>query len=231
MSEPFPLLSAQSVEQRLNMPPEERTEESKKYVREPLTPAKQKRLDAMLEHAQQKITGDKPDFKPDHDYATDLLTQCVLGNPSNIFYVKAYIENLQKKYNNNKTGKTLAKFQELGSRMAQKKAIDQENWDEAIKQGLKVLTVNPWDKTALMNMAKASSKYPGDFEVELYYLKTALLAESQGSRRQQTLRNRLGGHRRYRSGHYLLASRGTRQPPRRAEDAKQQYRRFEHAAA
>lgn len=157
------------------MPPEERTEESKKNAREPLTPAKQKRLDAMLEHALNKITSDKPDFKPDHDYATDLLTQCVQGNPANIFYVKAYIENLQQKYKNNKTGKTLAKFQELGARSAQKKAIAQENWDEAIKQGLKVLTVNPWDKTALINMAKASAKFPAGFEAELYYLKTALL--------------------------------------------------------
>ncbi len=153
------------------MPPEERYEESKKLIREPISPAKQKRLDAMLDAAQQKASGEKPDF----NYATDLLTQCVLGNPSNIFYVKAYIETLQKKYNNNKTGKTLAKFQELGARMAQKKAVDQEKWDEVLKQGLKVLTANPWDKTALVNMARASSKYPADFEVELYYLKTALL--------------------------------------------------------
>jgi tetratricopeptide (TPR) repeat protein len=153
------------------MPPEERSEESKKNVREPLTPAKQKRLDKLLEAAQQKASGEKPDY----DYATDLLSQCVLGNPANIFYVKAYVENLQKKYNNNKTGKTLAKLQELGSRMAQKKAVDQENWEEAIKQGLKVLTVNPWDKTTLIHMAKASSKFPGGFEAELYYLKTALL--------------------------------------------------------
>jgi tetratricopeptide (TPR) repeat protein len=150
-------------------------DESKFYVREPLSPTKQKRLDAMLEHALQKVASDKPDFKPEHDYATELLTQCVLGNPSNILYVRAYIENLQKKYNNNKTGKTLAKFQELGARKAQRKAIDQGHWDEAIKHGLQILTANPWDKTALMNMAKASSKTPADWEVELYYLQTALL--------------------------------------------------------
>ena len=142
---------------------------------EPITPAKQKRLDALMEHALNKVTGDSPNFKPDFDYATDLLSQCVTGNPSNIFYVKAFIENLQKKYNNNKTGKTLAKLQEFGARSAQKKAIAAENWDEAIKQGLKVLAVNPWDKTALMHMAKATSKYPGGFEAELFYLKSALL--------------------------------------------------------
>jgi tetratricopeptide (TPR) repeat protein len=157
------------------MPPEERNDKPKVFVREPLSSAKQKRLDALLAHAHNKVISDKPDFKPDYDYATDLLAQCVLGNPANIFFVKAYIENLQKKFNNNKTGKTLAKLQEIGSRMAQKKAIEQENWDEAIKLGLKVLTVNPWDKTALLNMAMASKK-SGDFEVQLYYLKTALIA-------------------------------------------------------
>jgi tetratricopeptide (TPR) repeat protein len=145
--------------------------EDRKLVREPITPAKQKRLDAMLEAARQKASGEKPDY----EYATKLLTDCVLGQPSNIFYVKEYIETLQRKYNNNKTGKTLAKFQELGARAAQKKAIIQENWDESIKHGLRVLTVNPWDKSALLNMSKAASKNPADWEVELYYLKTALM--------------------------------------------------------
>ena len=41
------------------MPAEERTQESKKGVREPLTPAKQKRLDVLLEHAQLKASGEK----------------------------------------------------------------------------------------------------------------------------------------------------------------------------
>jgi tetratricopeptide (TPR) repeat protein len=146
-------------------------------MREPIPPSKKKRLDALLEHAQVKISGDRPD----HDYATNLLTQCVLGDPSNIFYVKAYIENLQKKYNNNKTGASLAKFKEIGARSAQKKALAAGDWDEVIKQGLQVLTVNPWDKIALMNMAIASRKVgqitrnPADFEIELHYLRTALI--------------------------------------------------------
>ena len=38
----------------------------------------------------------------DYDYAADLLGQCVNGDPSNPNYVRAYIENLQKKYGNNK---------------------------------------------------------------------------------------------------------------------------------
>ena len=103
----------------------------------------------------------------------------MLGNPSNIFYVKAYIENLQKKYNNNKTGKSLAKFQELGARMAQKKAIAQENWDEAIKHGLEGADRQSLGQNRAHEhgegLRNRQIRDPADFEIELYYLKTALM--------------------------------------------------------
>ena len=56
-----------------------------------------------------------------------------------------------------------------------KKALAEGNWDEVIKNGLKVLGVNPWDAHALTGMAQAAKK-SGDFECEMYYLKTALTA-------------------------------------------------------
>ena len=55
------------------------------------------------------------------DYATELLAQCVIGDPSNLSYLQSYIGNLQKKYNNNKTGSKLAQFKERGSPNAQKR--------------------------------------------------------------------------------------------------------------
>ncbi len=62
-----------------------------------------------------------------------------------------------------------------GRRSAVKKALAEQNWDEVIKNGLKVLTVNPWDMHALTAMAQAARK-SGDFECEMCYLKTALAA-------------------------------------------------------
>lgn len=141
-----------------------------------MTPAKRSRLEKFFEHAKAKASG----LKPNYDYAAELYAQCVIGDPGNDVYVKAYIENLHKKYNNNHTGASLAHFKERASRNAVKKALADGQWDEVITNGLKVLTVNPWDASALTAMAQAAKKC-GDFECEMYYLKTALVANPKDS--------------------------------------------------
>ena len=55
-----------------------------------------------------------------------------------------------------------------------KKALVQEQWDQAIRQGLQVLTANPWDTTTLVGMAVAAAK-SGDVDCESSYLQVALL--------------------------------------------------------
>jgi len=136
-----------------------------------MTPAKRSRLEKLFEAAGKKASG----LQPNYDYASELYAQCVLGNPGNEVYVKAYIENLQKKYNHNRSGAALAQFKERAARNAVKKALADQQWDEVIKHGLKVLAVNPWDVHALKAMGQAAKK-SGDFECEMYYLKTALNA-------------------------------------------------------
>ena len=152
------------------MATEERPQEGNRLVREPLSPAKRKRLEKVFEHATKKAT-----TSTDYDYITELLSQCVLGDPGNLEYVRTYVENLQKKYNNNRKGSPLAQFKERGARSALKKALAQQRWDDVIEHGLKVLTVNPWDVPTLTGMATASVKC-GDWECELYYLRCALTA-------------------------------------------------------
>jgi tetratricopeptide (TPR) repeat protein len=146
-------------------------EEARPGGRAPLTPAKRTRLDRLFEAAQQKAGG----LKPNYDYASQLYEQCVLGNPGNELYYKAFIENLQKKYNNNHSGASMAQLRERGARSAVKKALAEGNWDEVVKNGLKVLGVNPWDTSALTALAQAAKKC-GGFESEMYLLKTALTA-------------------------------------------------------
>ncbi len=155
------------------MATEGNTPEVKKQGREPLSPAKRKRLEKVFEHS-----GKKASTSTDYDYICELLGQCVAGDPGNITYVRSYIENLQKKYGNNKKGSPLAQFKERGSRSALKKALAQEQWDEAIKFGLKALTVNPWDTSTLTGMATAAAK-SGDRDCELYYLRCALSANAK----------------------------------------------------
>lgn len=151
-----------------NETPAEGTE-SQSPGREPLTPAKRKRLQKLFEHGSKQLA------QENHDYATELFAECVMGDPSNVIYVQNYVGNLQRKYNNNRTGKAFAQFKERGARSAVKKALARGEWDEVIRHGLKVLTVNPWDIPALTAMATAS-EHSGDDEVELYYLKCALEA-------------------------------------------------------
>src|SRR5664279_2218364 len=112
-------------------------------VRDPLPDPKRKRLEKVFAVASKKAAASTT--PSDFDYVTELVGQCVLGDPSNPAYVRAYIESLQKKYGNNRKGSPLAQFKERGARGALKKALGQEQWDEVIQQGLKVLAVNPWD--------------------------------------------------------------------------------------
>jgi tetratricopeptide (TPR) repeat protein len=147
-------------------------------VREPLPDLKRKRLERIFEVAKTKSAS--ATATADFDYLTDLLGQCVNGDPGNPAYVQAYLENLQKKFGSlkksgalGKIQEKLARFQESGARSALKKAVSQEQWDEVVRQGLKVLTVNPWDLPTLTAMATAAAK-SGDRDCELCYLQAAL---------------------------------------------------------
>jgi tetratricopeptide (TPR) repeat protein len=153
------------------MASDERPEENGKAGREPLSSAKRKRLEKVFEVASKKAAASTT--PADFDYVTELVAQCVVGDPSNAAYVKMYVESLQKKYGDNRKGSSLAQFKERGARSALKKALAQEQWDEVIQQGVKVLTVNPWDKSALLAMSKAANK-SGDRDCELVYLESAL---------------------------------------------------------
>jgi tetratricopeptide (TPR) repeat protein len=155
------------------MASEELPLEPTKPGREPLTPAKRRRIEKVFEVASKKA--EAASAANDFDYVTDLLSQCVIGDPGNPIYVRAYIENLQKKYGNNKKGSPLAQFKERGARAAIKKALAGELWDEAILQGLKILAVNPWDVSTLQGMASAAGKL-GDRDCEIYYLQTAVMS-------------------------------------------------------
>ncbi len=153
------------------MASDDRPQEPAKPGREPLSAAKRKRLEKVFEVASKKAAGSTTAH--DFDYVSELIGQCVLGDPGNAIYVRAFLENLQKKYGDNRKGSPFAQIKELGARSAAKKALAQEHWDEVIQQGMKVLAVNPWDLHTLLNMAKAASK-SSDRDCELVYLEAAL---------------------------------------------------------
>lgn len=108
-----------------------------------------------------------------YDYVTDLLAQCVAGDPGNFAYTQAFLANLKKKYNNNKYGSRGAKFTTVGARSAVKKAMGHKDWNKAIAAGLDALKANPWDAGVLLHMANAAEE-AGYMDVQMSYLKAAL---------------------------------------------------------
>jgi len=140
--------------------------------RQPLSPARRKRLQQCFEHASKQAA------QQNYDYATELFTQCVVGDPDNLVYVQSFIDNLVKKYNNNKTGSKLARFKAGKDRASLKKAKLQQNWNAILVHGLEVLKVNPWDVPTLTAMAAAGEEMNFD-ETPLFYLKCALETNSK----------------------------------------------------
>lgn len=120
--------------------------------------------------------GSKVSASGNYDYATQMFTQCVVGDPANLLYTQNFISNLQKKYNNNKTGAKLAGMRSAGAKGVVKKAVVSKDWLGVISAGLKVLELNPWDTAALSEMAQACDKLNFE-EVQIVYLKAALDAD------------------------------------------------------
>ncbi|HEX4128788.1 MAG TPA: hypothetical protein VHZ24_02010 [Pirellulales bacterium] len=134
---------------------------------EPLSPAKRRRLQMCFEQ------GAKVAAAGQFDYATDMYTQCVVGDPANPVYVRSFLANLQKKYNNNpkKVG-AMAGLKTAGSKAAIKKSVVQKHWLAVITGGLEVLKVNPWDAAALIDIGNACEQLEFD-ECQLEFLKVA----------------------------------------------------------
>lgn len=139
--------------------------------REPIAPGKRKRLQQAFERANQLM------IQENWDYANELFTACVTGDPENSIYLQSFLANLKKKYNNNKKGSKAAFITGAGTRRAVTKAAGQEDWDGVIKTGVEALKLNPWDTATLTSMANAVREMGYD-EVELAYLKTALEANA-----------------------------------------------------
>lgn len=137
---------------------------------EAISPALRRRLQECYERATKLMAEDKYDF----DYAHQFLSQCVKSDPGNSVYLDAFLENLQRKYNNNKRGAML-KFAGKGPF---RKAAAGRDWKQVFKLGPEVLKTNPWDVATLRLMAEACAEY-GYHEPELRYLKNALAPNSQ----------------------------------------------------
>jgi len=150
--------------------------------RMPLSPAVRQRLQACFQH------GSKSAATGQFDYATEMFLQCVKGDPGNLIYAQNFLGNLQKKYNNNKTGAgKLAQVKLAGTRAALKKAVLRKEWELVLQHGWELLKANPWDASALADMATACGALGYD-ECEVAYLRAAL----EGDLKDPEINRRLG---------------------------------------
>ena len=161
--------------------------------RQPLSPAVRRRLQACFEH------GTKAAGTGQFDYANDLYGQCIVGDPANPLYVKAFLANLSKKYGNNKKGSKLAGIKLVGTKGTMKKLGLQKKWLDVIKTGLEGLALNPWDPGILAEVGRACEEL--DFsEAEIEYLKQSIDADPDDAEA-----NRLLGRAYDRSGDFQEA--------------------------
>jgi hypothetical protein len=121
-----------------------------------------RRLEIVFDVASKKAAGSTT--ARDFGYVSELIGQCVLGDPSNAVYVRAFVENLQEKYGNNKKRSPWTRFKGRKARAAVKQAVLQGNWDGVIKNGLKILAVDPWDVSTLTALAHACKNLAGKGE-------------------------------------------------------------------
>ena len=117
--------------------------------------------------------GSQKASRGEYDYATEMFSKCVEGDPANQIYLQSFLGNLYKKYDNNKKGAALASVKGVGIKGTIKKAEMQKDWQGVIKSGLDMLKLNPWDVGTLASMATACDKLGYD-ECRILYLRAAL---------------------------------------------------------
>ncbi|HEV3007099.1 MAG TPA: hypothetical protein VGX78_21690 [Pirellulales bacterium] len=153
--------------------------------REPIPPAKRRMLQQCFEHGSRSMA------KGDFNYAEQMFTQCVVGDPSNPIYVENFIGNLHRKYNNNKTGAKLASMRGAAVKTSVKNSMRKKDWRAVITTGLEMLKLNPWDASVLGDMAQACEQLGYD-QCQVIYLSSAVNADINDPETNRLLARALG---------------------------------------
>lgn len=106
------------------------------------------------------------------DYAVDMFSACVSGDPGNAIFLQALLGALRKKFGAKKSGGLTSLFS-AGSRAGLKKLAAAAQWRELIKQGVEIIKANPADHSCLLAMAEACGNLMF-FESQAVYLRAAL---------------------------------------------------------
>ncbi|MGL4942311.1 MAG: tetratricopeptide repeat protein [Thermoguttaceae bacterium] len=133
----------------------------------PPTPEQRTKLQQLFEN------GNKQSSVHSFDYANDMFTMCVLGDPGNVLYSQSYVTNLRKKFGERKKKGVFGMLSGSGASAFIKKAEMQKQWDQVIKLGLDIIKNDPWDATTLATIGNAVAALGHD-DAAIIWLKFAL---------------------------------------------------------
>jgi len=87
-------------------------------------------------------------------YAIDMFSMCVAGDPGNVVFLQAFLAALRQKYGVKKAG-TFSSLMSAGGRSGLKRLAAAAKWRDLIRQGVDILKGNPADHGCLLAMAEA----------------------------------------------------------------------------
>jgi tetratricopeptide (TPR) repeat protein len=105
-------------------------------------------------------------------YAIDMFSICVSGDPGNVVFLQAFLAALRKKFGVKKSG-GLGSLFSAGSRVGLKRLAAAAKWRELLAQGVDILKGNPSDHGCLLAMAEACGNLMF-FDCQAVYLRAAL---------------------------------------------------------
>jgi tetratricopeptide (TPR) repeat protein len=107
-----------------------------------------------------------------HDYGIQLLLTCCKLDPANLVYRQALRRTEKVKFKNNLRGSRLAFLSNSTSRAKLKAAKGSRDYLKVLEHGEEILTRNPWDAGAQMDMAEAADAL-GLLDVAVWILEQA----------------------------------------------------------
>jgi tetratricopeptide (TPR) repeat protein len=146
----------------------------------PLSPDQRRITAELFERANQVIASGN------HDYGIQLLLSCCKIDPGNIAFRQALRRTERAKYKNNLRGSRLAFLTSSPARARLKNAKRNRGYREMLEYGEQVLTKNPWDISAQMDMAEAAEAL-GLLDLAVWILEQARQKDPQDVALNRTL--------------------------------------------
>ena len=112
-----------------------------------LSPAERSRLSQCFQRGNQNAATNL-------DYAIEMFSQCVLGDPGNAVYLQSLLTVLRKKHGVKKAG-GLSGLWPISKAGSLKKFAEKAQWRDVIRQGVEILKSGASDHTVLLSMADA----------------------------------------------------------------------------